>query len=174
MNNIKLDSDDFNLKSPENITNNIISSNFFDMLINNKSYRKAELVELKSNRTTPTTTITHPPSGSINIEDLQDTSLDEKLGWIVVRYITNQNYKDDLELLKSCNSIRDSLLKRLNNSNTKNNTNKLLLEYLKSYPKISDTLKAEILKCSRIVEDYNIELRNTKDNKKLEKYIKKL
>lgn len=174
MRDIKLNETDLNLKTPDSISNNITSSTFFDMLINNKSYKKAEIVKLKTNENEDTTDIPHPPSGGIKIEDLQDVSLDEKLGWIVVNYITNQDYKEDLELLKSCNIIRDSLLKRLNTNNTKVNANKLLLEYLKTYPKLTESLKNEIIKCSKIVENYNVELRNIKDNRKLEKYLRKL
>ena len=99
MSDLRLDKDDLTTPSG-NIENNITNSAFFDMLINNTEYKTAQRVELKHKKNTSTRNHI-PPSGS-ELNDILDVSLDEKIGWIVVKYITNQDYKEEYELLKDC------------------------------------------------------------------------
>lgn len=170
MSDLRLDKDDLTTPSG-NIENNITNSAFFDMLINNTEYKMAQRVELKHKKKTPTRHHITPSGSELN--DILDVSLDEKIGWIVVKYITNQDYKDEYELLKDCNNIREHLVKLLD-KRTEIGASKLLIEYLKINPKVSKELKKELIKCSNIVEYFNQNNKNVKDNKRIKKYISKL
>ena len=170
MSDLRLDIDDL-ITPSGNIENNITNSAFFDMLINNTEYKKAQKVELKHKKNTSTRNHISPSGSELN--DILDVPLDEKIGWIVVKYITNQDYKEEYELLKDCNNIRENLIKLLD-KRTEIGASKLLIEYLKINPKVSKELKKELVKCSNIVEYFNQNNKNAKDNKRIKKYISKL